>query len=69
MLRLSRVRAASCATSPWDVTQALSQPIAAKPLYLLMFMPVVSFGSASYLSHQPSPAEAAGLGWQASLYE
>jgi hypothetical protein len=21
-----------------------------------------------YLSHQPSPAEAAGFGWQASLY-
>jgi len=52
MVRLSGVRAASCATSPWDVTQALSHPIAAKSLYLLMFMPVFSFGSASYPRNQ-----------------
>jgi hypothetical protein len=44
--------AASCATSPWDVTQALSQPIAAKPLYLLMFIRNLSFGSASYPRNQ-----------------
>jgi hypothetical protein len=52
MVRLSGARAASCATSHWDVTQALSHPIAAKSLYLLMFMPVFSFGSASYPRNQ-----------------
>jgi hypothetical protein len=52
MGRLSGVRAASCATSHWDVTQALSQPIAAKSLYLLMFIRDLSFGSASYPRNQ-----------------
>ena len=52
MVRLSGVRAASCATYPWDVTQALSQPIAAKSLYLLSFIPGLSFGSASYPRNQ-----------------